>query len=626
MTTPDNGKTPEKKPLWSKLFGSASTDDTTSDTNSTLESIISSVEQKAKQPLVESIVDHGIAVTQEKKKIRDAAEKSPQDLLKKAHITFAAALIIGFGIWLTFFTIIFDQENRILAKFNAYNIPATLAIKEELNTRLTTDLTDTRKFIALIKLEKIATLVNSLDLDDPALNYVAPSGGTVIPRGDEASSTEPQYRMISESGEIVYVPESEVNALKSVQASRTSYANRLLRQIKFQIKDVQNEKHLPKKIRDQVERMQTHLALIDLEEPAFPSALTKTDMRAAQAEAKSILIDVKEKNLKNLVADLKKQVRTIDAHTADLPTQEFVARLTAILDTLSVKQASTFEKALKQISTLNLGSIHDSDVYRKIVQIIGDNDTQKGDLAAAATIARNLTKETIINELSARRIAWSPIITTIEKIARLGADMTPDEDGTAIDARRDIDPTNTLVAFTGFSGKADKQAIEVKGQVVGEGKYNNQNFSLLADLIDAFEGSSSFKDIEGSNYAKNKDLSGKFFSPMNFKLMLQQPNVRDDHDIKIIPKEEAVELPSFEATNTPSQKEEPANVTSEPTAAAVDAPPGDAEPVTDTAATEPVEAPVTDTTEPVEAPVADTTEPIAAPVADTAAADTPLNN
>jgi len=567
MTTPDNGKTPEKKPFWNKLLERISKkDDTTSDTNSTLESIISSVEKKAKQPLVENIADHGIAVTQEAKGMKKpgaTAEQDPHELLKKAHLAFGATLIISFSIWLTFFVIIFDEENRILAKFNSYNIPATLAIKEELNTRLTTDLKDTREFIALIKLENIATLVSSLDLDDPVLNYTAPSGGTVIPRGNETNSTEPQYRIISESGEIVYVPESEVNALKSVQADRMSYAKTLLRQISLQMQDMQEEKNLSKKMRDQAERMQTHLALIDFEEVKFPSALTKTDMRAARAEARSILIEVKEKNLKNLVADLKKQVRTIDAHNTDMTTQELVTRLTGILDVLSVKKPSTFEMALSQVSTLNIGNVNDPDVYRKIVQIIGDNDAQEGDLAAAATIAHNLAKETIINELSAQRITWSPIIETIEKIARLGADMTPDEGNAPLDARRDIDPSNTLVAFTGFSGKADKNTIEVKGQVVGEGSYDNQNFTLLADLVDAFEGSSSFQDIEGSSYSKNKDLAGKFFSPMNFKLMIQQPNIADERDIKIIvEEEEEIELPDFEAIQTTTEAETAAEAAS----------------------------------------------------------------
>lgn len=517
----------DNTPWWKKLLGASS--DVADSSGNVLDNILSMAGKKADSPLVEMLgskphdLTHGLGAEVEEEVTRaQATLKTAQSVL---------ALVVGLGVIVSaaLYVYVFDTENALLSKFNIQNLPAELATKEGIHQTLQKDLADTQRFIALMRLEAVATKITNLDIDDSALNYRVPLDGPV-PHPDNG---EPSYRVTDERGNTVYVRESEINQKKTTRAERMGFVKAALQQIMLIAEDLQSNTKLPGKFETAAKTLIGHLAEVNLDEQNFPSPASADSVHLAQGIAREILAEVKEKNLGNLVTDLQKQAHAIDISTADDQTKAVVATLVAALDSVSITKPSSLVEANTKLKTLDISAVKDDAIYSKIIQIIGDNDTRTGDLTDASQIAANLSRETTINKLDAGRVAWSSIIDNVEGIARLGADLTPAQPGEPVDVRRDIDPNSKVFVFTGYSAKADRNEIEVRGRTVGKGSYDGKNFTALADLADALEASKSFKDVEAISYSKSKDLSGVISSPISMKLGIEKASEVDKRDLVI---------------------------------------------------------------------------------------------
>lgn len=542
--SPDGGKTPS---FWEKLTGKAgSVEDHKGGFKSSLVNAI--VRQAEKEvgsdpkPQPESPEHPQEPATKE-----DEKEKA-RSTLSTAKAVLTLTIIVSLGAWLYFFAML-GESNYFHAKVGKQNLTTEVDYREQLLSQLQTDYTDTRKFSKLLRIEGIANTILELDLENPILNYERPQGERVVPRSSGAGGPETLYKTVNENGEIVYLSESEILSLENAQQVRAEFARSTLGEILAKAQELaQTTIKTDGEIENNLSNLTTILETINIIETDFPSAVLKARFSAAQSLAKNILIKVKDLNLKNLVVDIKKQATAIDLSEASVGTQETVLALRNAVQSISVLRPSSFDKALTDVATLVLARITDNEIYQKVIRIIGNPRSSEpgGDLRSAAVIAKNIGKVNTITQLRGGKIAWASVIDRVEKITRLGADLERDTGASPPDARADIDPDGALVEFIGYAGKTRKNEVELRGNVIGADVYADKNFTLLADLIDAFEASKYFQDVDGFTFSKTKNRQGETIAPLNFKLKLQDPSLADERDAEIA---RPVTVPVEQTTN-----------------------------------------------------------------------------
>ena len=521
-TQPNDQNGAEKKPsFWQKL----SERQASKDNDSLVSAIVRQAEKEA-----------GGEAKKASYKTEEALPGS-SDERKKAHSLFANSktlltlvIVLVGGIWI-YFTAMLSESNYFHEKFGKENLTTELNRKTELLQQIRTDNRDTQKFNKLLRVENLANRVLALDLESPILNYERPRGEKVIPR---EGSSNVLLKTVNDEGEVVYLSEAEILNLEKAKEVRVETARAALSAIVTQAATFEGMIKTNPEIEEKLDILMTEVSAIDPMESDFPSAVLKSHFAAAQSAASAILKDVKSRNLENLVADIKKQINLIDTTDLDADTKVVVETLQASLAKLSPQRPSSFETVVNEIRPLDISKISDNDIYQKVLQIVGDPRTEnsESDLATAAIITRNLGRINTINELRADRIAWSTVIERAEKIVRLGSDLARDTDGMPLDATRDIDPDGTLVSLISYAGKSKKGDVEIRGDAFGKDSYTARTFSLLADLIDALEGSKYFKDVSGFAFSREEDRQGNLSSPINFRLSLQDPAVKDPRDVE----------------------------------------------------------------------------------------------
>lgn len=457
--------------------------------------------------------------------------------LSNAKTLLSFIIILSFGVWIYFFAML-HESNYIHAQFEKENLTTELSRKTDISQQLKTDIRDTEKFSKLLKIEELSNQILTIDLEDPILNYEKPEGERVISR---ENPTEILIKTLNADNKFILLKESDVLALDSARETRVEKTLGRLTAISQSVQELAQGIKVNAEIEDKLATLTTEVQNIDLEKQDFPSASLKNRFSAVQVLAKEILRQVKKVNLENLVADIKKQAQAIDTSGSSEETKGIVESLQTSLDKISAQKPSSFGTAVQAIDKLNITAITENDIYQKVVRIIGDpkNENSESDLITAATIAPNLDRINTIDDLRAERINWSNIVSQTEKIARLGADLERDTEGTPLDASRDIDPDGKLVMLLSYSGRSNKNDIEIRGKSFATDSYDEKSFSLLADLIDAFEGSKYFKDVSGFSFSKTEDRQGNVSSPLNFKMTVQDPFTVDKRDVKKVERPKA---------------------------------------------------------------------------------------
>jgi len=476
--------------------------------------------------------------------------KKAQALLSFSKSALTLIIIISLGIWLYFFAML-DQGNFFHEKLSKQNLATQVDYKTNFLKQIKDDSIDVKKFNKLLKVESLINRIIEIDMENPVLNYKRPQGEKVKSRKDGEVNT--MLKTVDIRGNIVYLLEAEILSLENARDVKVDFVKNSLLEILQKCESLKQEINVGSKIEDDLKELFISIEMVTPEEENFPSATTKEYYSAAKSIAQKILLNVKDMNLKNLVTDIKKQAEAIDISTTDADTRATISTLRNIIKKISVARVKSFEQALQAASKLNTEAITDHKIYQKVTTIINTSShgKEKGDLEAAAVIAKNLGKVNTINALKANRISWSTIIDRIKKIIRLGADLERDTRQIIIkDVNTDIDPNGEFVDIVGYSGKSIKNEIEVRGYVSGSKNYQNKNFTLLADIIDSFERSKYFKDIKGFSFSKRKNRDGDEQAPLNLKMKIQDPSIQDSRDIKI-----PVKI-STEKNETESDKEE----------------------------------------------------------------------
>ncbi|MCF7836503.1 hypothetical protein K9N08_01175 [Candidatus Gracilibacteria bacterium] len=462
--------------------------------------------------------------------------KAESERKERAHMMLAnAKTVLGFviiaiiSVWLYFFAML-HESNYFHAKIGKENLTTELNRKAAILDQILTDKRDTIKFSKLLRVENLANQVLVIDIDDPVLNYERPQGEKVTPRDDSA---EILIKTVNLDGSVVYHAETEIRSLEDARDIRIEKIRSALMEISKTAEELQTAIKSDPEIEENLTALTNEITTIDVEEKDFPSAPLKNHLATAQSLAKEILRKVKKINLDNLVTDIKKQVQAIDTTGTGVQTKEIVVGLQASLNRISAQQPSSLITALNETKVINVKNIPENEIYQKIIRIIGDPQDEKNnsDLSTASTIAPNLDRINTIDDIRKGRIPWSNVIEQTDKIVRLGADLKRDTEGTPLDSRRDIDPDGQLVSLSSYTGKSAKGEIEISGEVFGEANYDKKSFTLLSDLIDAFESSKDFQDVSGFSFSKSEDRQGRILSPLSLKLTLQDPAVFDSRDI-----------------------------------------------------------------------------------------------
>ncbi|MCF7846081.1 MAG: hypothetical protein K9L85_02485 [Candidatus Peribacteraceae bacterium] len=525
MPTPsrDPNEKGKKPSFWEKLSDRHASSD---DEGSLVNAIVKQAEKKA-----DGSAKNSAPASEKAEPVELDEKKSANAKLANAKTLFTFVIIAVAGVWI-YFSAMLGESNYFHAKFDKENLTTELNRKTELLQQVRTDVRDTKKFNKLLQVEDLASRITALDLENPILNYERPEGEKVIPR---EGSTNVLIKTVNDSGEVVYLSEAEILNLENAKKARVEATRAALDRAVTQAETFVGTIKADAQIEELLEVLIAEITAVDPMETDFPSAVMKAHFAAAKSAANEILKKVKSANLENLVADIKKQVNLIDTTNLDETTQKIVGEIRASVANLSAQRPSSFETAFNKISTIDVSKISDNDVYQKVVQVVGDprQEENDSDLMTASIITRNLGRINTINELRADRIAWSTVIERAEKIVRLGADLARDTEGTPTDATRDIDPNNTLVSLISYAGKSQKGDVEIRGDAYGKDSYTARTFSLLADLIDAFEGSKYFKDVTGFAFSREEDRQGNLSSPINFRLTLQDPAATDVRDVTV---------------------------------------------------------------------------------------------
>ncbi|MFA6458102.1 MAG: hypothetical protein WCV72_01780 [Patescibacteria group bacterium] len=541
MSTPqkDPNEKAKKPSFWEKLSERSTT---ASGGGSLVDAIVRQAEKEANGSMGNNLREDN----NEKKKALS--------LLANSRTLLTVTILVVLGIWIYFWTVL-DSNNYLYGKLGRENITTELNRKTTLMQQAQADIRDLKKFNKLLQVENLANNVLTLDLESQILNYERPTGERVVPRED---STTVLLKTTNSAGEVVYLSEAEILGLEQERSGQLEKTRTLLQKIITQAISLENTISTGAKIEDSLNILVTEVTAINPDESNFPSAISKSHFAAAQAAATSILKNVKSMNLENLVTDIKKQVNLIDVSGLDKTASQVIADIKTILAKISPQQSSTFETAFDEIHELDLSKITDTNLYQEITRIIGDQRTNNSDsdLATAAVITNNMGRINAIGTLRANRIAWSAVIERAEKIVRLGSDLTRDTDGTPANANRDIDPNNTLVRLTNYSGKSSKGMIEISGSAYGKESYIARTFTLVADLIDALESSKYFRDVKGFAFSREESRDGGISSPINLQFSLQDLAVPDKRDTLVSGQTEISERTSNAASTTETMNQD----------------------------------------------------------------------
>ena len=193
---------------------------------------------------------------------------------------------------------------------------------------------------------------------------------------------------------------------------------------------------------------------------------------------------------------MKEIVAALQTDLGDVITEEqrqlTVQKITEAIDLLKAKTGQADEQSI-------LSDIQDLESTRKILvddsfkSIINSTDSEKAtndDLEKILTAYNTINQSvaSLISSIESKRISWSTYLVGAEEIAK------------------DIDP----LFNTEFKGNMTIQSLDFSSDastmsVTGETETaDTKNFTLISDLVDAFNASKIFKDAEQRSFSKNE--------------------------------------------------------------------------------------------------------------------------
>jgi len=228
------------------------------------------------------------------------------------------------------------------------------------------------------------------------------------------------------------------------------------------------------------------------------------DTYRSEAEEKMTSQEIRaefENNLKKTLLEDKKRLLS-DKNVSLSPDVEQEIRL--IENTLNLVGNSKLINDLKSLST---------DDFQKELNLYIEtlDDTKRKALIEKMNLILASTKSdvAVISSIKASRINWSLIIQQIKDVT---GSVVPNFDA-------GIPDKNGLeVVYNGYDFDSVNDKIVLSGVTTTK---NAKNFSIISDLIDAFEQSPHFKDVEMRSFSKSGNSADGFKANFKFDLKLE---------------------------------------------------------------------------------------------------------
>lgn len=194
---------------------------------------------------------------------------------------------------------------------------------------------------------------------------------------------------------------------------------------------------------------------------------------------------VEDVDLRNLFAsNAKDELRKyIVASNEDVNEAELLRSVSKLLDSA---------EAMSLVESLNVQTMKDKDFEELVVKL---NELETGAFAT-------------LNLIRGSRISWTGIITEIEKITK---NIDP------LFATKILSQKVGEIFYTSYAFNQKSNTVSVVGETVSD---DGSNFTVSANLIDAFENSKFFEGVTMNSYSKAKEGEEGFVGVLNLQFKL----------------------------------------------------------------------------------------------------------
>lgn len=511
-------------------------------------------------PLVESIVREAERQAEEQRKEKEAApmlrneisdQSTSLNAIHDAHASVRRAKNLLTGVIATSLAVVavsfatLSEGNSVLGFFGQKNLSANLTAQKSKLESVSSQNTSVSAAIAIMQAESLASRAVNINLESPDL---------LFSREQVSMLDLGRYAYTDSFGAVVELNDDSLNAKDATSRQQRESARTAIAGMQAELAKM-SAATAPGELGKSIAAFKESVSGIKADESNFPSGATRQAMRSAQQAARVIVAKAPEATLQALIKDLNDQIAALQLEASDESTKLALDTASQALAGLSTKNPATFERAMKELAGISLSGVTDKDLHDRMAALFGQNPAVPSDLATAGMIANNLGRGTMIFDIANSRYNWTTIIDNVRTIARLGADMAPDSGAAYLDSRRDINPDGAQrITFTGFGTQADKKTIDIRGELLGTGDFNEKNFGLLSTYIDALEGSPVFQDVDGFTFSRSRNQNNEYTTPINITATLQPLGTTDARDAGIVSATEVQTTPAVKREAAPEAK------------------------------------------------------------------------
>lgn len=243
----------------------------------------------------------------------------------------------------------------------------------------------------------------------------------------------------------------------------------------------------------------------------------ETEVKEKGDEIKSVLLTVKENLNQPIHLSLPGKTDAEAEMEFNSALQEYIREeksgLRKKLDQEELKK-EVFEELKNYDAVLAL--LSDTKIKAALADLNPETDLTKDKIEELQEIVNDVNKNefSVISKVKSASIRWSEQIDHIEKITKK---IDPLFRHAALQDSGEI-------SYKSYSFDTNSKKIQITGETRRE---DNRNFTLLANLIDAFEKSFKFKDVDARTFSKS-EKEDKSIAPISLSMVIQEETIEEE--------------------------------------------------------------------------------------------------